>query len=214
MRTLRCLLAMSLITGLSGMAKADDFQMVVIDPLPKPVPIFKNSFTATLTKCSFGHNDYVGCFSGENETGAPITSLKILIPVFEYHGAQTAGCAAFGFDGTYEDIFSIRSCDTTPDGKSFILNFSGGIIPVAGTDCDHDGDGGKKSNEDDEVCSVFTIAEAGVPAADFPTLHVTANAPEPDSLLLLSTGVLSGGFFLANWRRRTLSPASFESTDN
>ena len=202
MKMLRYLLAMSLICGLSGMAKADDFQMVVIDPLPKPVPITSDYFTATLTSCKFG--SYIGCFSGENETGAPITSLKILIPIFDYHGPQTAGCAPYGFDGTHKDIFSIVSCGTTPDGKYFILNFSGGVIPIAGTDCDHDGDGGKKSNGDDEVCSVFSIAEAGVKITkDFNPFQLTviANAPEPNSFWLMSTGFLSIGLF-GMYRRR------------
>jgi hypothetical protein len=203
MKTLRYLLAIGLVCGLTGVAKADDFQMVVVDPLPNPVPILSDSFTATLTPCDPSQlppslvGTYLGCFTGRNETGKPITSLDILIPVFDYpaNSPQSAGCL---LSGTGKDLFPSVTCGTTPDGKDYFLDFSGGHIPsVRGCD-----------NEEDEDCGsagIFTIAEAGVPAGSFPILSVVANAPEPNSLWLMSTGVLSIGLFGAYRRRPTLS---------
>lgn len=211
MRMMHCLLAISLVCGLSGVAKADDFQMIVIDPVPSQfvTPITSLDFTFSFAACHSPSqvptgSGYVGCFTGENETGVALTSLDMLIPVFSYQGPQTAGCSPFG-GGL--DIFTTITCGTTPDGKDFFLDFRGGSIPTA-TDCDHDGDSGK--NADDLACntaSIFTIAEAGVPPADFPEVHVIANAaPEPNSFWLLSTGVLSIGMFGAYRRRQTLTP--------
>jgi hypothetical protein len=217
MKMMRYLLAIGLVCGLSGAAKADDFQMVVIDPVPSQfvTPVTSLDFTFSFSECHSpsqvpAGSGYVGCFTGENETGTTLTSLDMLIPVFSYQGLpQTAGCSLFG-GGL--DIFTTVTCGTTSDGKDYFLDFRGGSIPTAINDCDHDGDGGNESNGDDESCnaaSIFTIAEAGVPPADFPEVQVIANAaaaPELNSFWLLSTGVLSSGLFYANWRRRTLCP--------
>jgi hypothetical protein len=212
MKSLRYLLAICLVLGLSGIAKADDFQAVVIDPIPSNlvIPILADNFSVTLSPCDPSQlpsslvGTYVGCFTGENETGSPITSLQVLIPVFSYNGPQTAGCA---FSGTGLDLFTSVTCGTTSDGNNFFLDFSGGNIPSAILDCDNDGDRGNDSGDDQgcSAASLFTIAEAGVDPAAFPQdFSVTANAPEPSSFWLMSTGVLSIGLFGAYRRRQSL----------
>ncbi len=228
MKMLRCLLAMSLISGLSGIAKADsfpanDFQMVVIDPtVPSNLinHIFTDNFTFTFPSSGpqkgckssqlFGLSTttYLGCFTGENDTGHPLTSLQLLIPVFNFNNQlDQPGCSPVP-----QDIFATISCGFTTDHKNYFLSFSGGKIPTSHGGCDRNSD---SEDEGGDLCSspsIFTIAEAGIPPGQFPAVQVVANAPEPNSLLLLSTGVLSTGCFLANWRRRTFSPASSQST--
>jgi hypothetical protein len=217
MRILRYLLAIALV-AVSGVAKADDFQMVVIDDDPTPIPaylitpVFTDGFSVTLSPCKasqlFGLSPgtYLGCFTGENETGAALTSLQILIPVFTFDDqTDQPGCSPVS-----QDVFKTITCGFTSDNKDYFLDFSGGDLPPATGykgDCDNDGDGGSKLNEDDVKCniaSIFTIAEAGVPANDFPDdFSAVANAPEPNSFWLMSTGVLSIGLFGA-WRRRRM----------
>jgi hypothetical protein len=217
MRILRYLVVVAVVCGLSGVAKADDFQMVVVDPLPAASEItliHSDHFTVTLSTCNadqlFGlsPSTWLGCFTGENVTGAPLTSLQVIIPVFSFGGGpQPVGC-----DKVSQDVFATVTCGLTGDGKDYLLNFSGGAIPTAiGTngDCDNDRDGGTGLNNDDVTCnqaSIFTIAEAGVPAGDFPKgFTVDANVvPEPSSIWLLFTGVLSIGLFGAYQRRQTL----------
>ena len=219
MRMLRYLLAISLISGLSTIAMADsfpadDFQMVVIDPI---VPsnlinhIFTDNFTFTFPSSGpqagckasqlFGlsPSTYIGCFTGENNTGSPLTSLQLLIPVFDFNDKlDLPGCSP-----EPQDIFTTISCGFTPDHTHYFLNFSGGSIPSTSSisDCDN-------ADPACDIPSIFTIAEAGIPPSQFPEVSVFANAaPEPNSFLLLSTGVLSTGCFLANWRRRTFPSA-------
>jgi hypothetical protein len=214
-RVLRFLCAAALVCGLAGVAKADDFQMQVVDPTFTPTAITSDSFNITLGTCQPNQlptslvGTYIGCFTGINLTGAPITSLQVLIPIFSYQGSlQTAGCApAAG------QIFHTVTCGTTANGLDFYVDFSNGSIAAAanGGDCDYDGDA-KGLNQDDYACdtsSIFTIAEAGVPAGpngEFPkNFSVEANVtPEPNSILLLSTGVLSIGLFGAFRRRQSL----------
>lgn len=217
MKMMRWFVAIALVCGLSRTANADDFQMVVIDPSPQYVtPIYNSSFTFSFSACISPQqvptgSGYVGCFTGVNLTGKTLTTLQLIIPVFSYLGQpQSAGCALFG-GGL--DVFSTVTCGTTPDGKDFFLDFSGGSIPDGNAvDCDKDGDSGDPQEylEGCSAESIFTIAETGVAVDAFPTnmsAVANASAPEPGSFWLLSTGVLSGGLFLADWRRRSVGPA-------
>jgi hypothetical protein len=217
MKMLRWFVAIAMVGGLSGIAKANGFQMVVIDPSPQYVtPIYNNSFSFSFSSCISPEqvpagSGYVGCFTGVNLTGATLTSLELLIPVFSYQGQpETVGCSLFGAG---LDIFKTVTCGTTADGKNFFLDFSDGSIPDGNVvDCDNDGDSGDP-NEYLEGCSntsFFTIAETGVPVDSFPTnLSAVANAsaPEPGSFWLLATGLLSGGLFLSDRRRRSANPS-------
>ena len=192
MRMLRWLFAIALVCGLNGAAKADDFQMVVIDPLGGAV-ITNASFTFGFTPCDPGEvpgdtaGFYVGCFVGENGTGVPITRLHFSIPPIPGQPTQGAACDPYG---SGLDLFT-ASCSTSANG--FTLDFTGGSIPIGG---------------------FFLVAEHGVAADAFPDVNALANAaantPEPGSFWLLSTGTLLGGLFLADWRRRTVAEPNFK----
>jgi hypothetical protein len=219
MRTLRYLLAMALVCALSGVARADDYQMTVVDPNPPAnliTQIYSDNFSVTLSPCQssqlFGLSaaTYIGCFTGENDTGKPITSLQILIPVFNFNNqVDQPACAPVS-----QDIFTKITCGFTNNNKDTFVDLSGGNIPAAtgiNGDCDNDGDGGSRLNNDDVACnaaSIFTIAEAGVPARDFPSFDVQANVtPEPSSIWLMSSGILSIGLFGAYRRRQAVCEA-------
>jgi hypothetical protein len=199
------MLAVTLLCALGTVAKAApvDFQVVVIDPPPSNLihDITSDSFTFSFSACvSPGQvpkgTSYLGCFTGENSTGETLTTLHLFIPTI------TNGVDTCGFSGLGLDIFSTVACTVTNDG--YALDFSGGNIPTA--------NGNAPDNANFNRDSVFTIAESGIDPSSFPQVTATFNpvaTPEPSSLLLLSTGVLSGGgLLLGDWRRRILGKAS------
>lgn len=187
MRMLRCLFAIALVCGLTCVAKADtDFHMVVLDPSYSVNVITTTSFEFTFSPCvSPGQvpvgSGFEGCFTGQNETGGPLTSLLMDIP---HIPGQTAGCALFG--GGLDIFTGTPTCTSGPDG--YVLDFTGGDLAVGG---------------------YFTIAESGVCASDFPTVTAEFNAPEPSSIWLLSTGALMFGFFYTDRRRRAVRASRF-----
>jgi hypothetical protein len=198
MKMLTCFLAISLIFGLAGVAKADtDFQMVVIDPPPGSFtvnPIDGDNITVTFSPCAvpgqISDPDYVGCWSAYNNTNTALTSLVLTVPPIP---GQTAGCTPFGGGA---DIFANISCGSAPGG-GFFLTFSGGDgLPVC----------------TQSPCPIMTIAEEGVDPSVFPQIDGTFNAavPEPPAFWLLFTGVLGGGFLL-NQRRRVFQAPAFRS---
>lgn len=194
MRVYRWLCLAALICGLTAIAKADDFQMVVIDPIPTPhTDITHDNFTFSLGPCNStqvpAHNPaYIGCFSGENETGHTITSLQIFVPNSLGLSGQTAGCADFG-GGL--DIFTNISCTTETNG--YLLLFSGGSIPSDSATHEDDGN----------PAYFFTIAEYGADPSAFQNVQGEFNpVPEPNSALLLGSGLLAGLAYVAINRRR------------
>lgn len=200
MRFLRYVAA-TLLCVVSAIAKAApvDFQVVVIDPPPSNliVPITSNSFTFGFSPCvSPGQvpsgTPYVGCFTGENVTGQTLTSLLLFISSIP-NGNDTCG-----FSGTGLDIFPSVLCTVTNNG--YLLYFSGGNIPTANGHAPDDAE----FNRD----SVFTIAESGIDPSAFPQVTANFNAvptPEPDSIVLLSTGLITGGgLIVGNLRRRKI----------
>ena len=232
MRMLRCLLAIALALGLTHVAKANDFQMVVGDPTPSANEVHlvtSDSFTVSLSPCQSDQLDglspalYLGCFTGLNVTGAALTSLQVLVPVFDISpGApDTPGCNLA--PGNVNVFKNTPTCGITSNGLDFYVDFSGGDLPTAinNGDCDYDGDAGNL-NQDDINCdteSLFTIAvgfgadcttqtqctnETNQVITDFANTTAVANTPEPSSILLMSTGVFSLGLFGVYRRRRNV----------
>jgi hypothetical protein len=217
MRILRYLLAMAVVVGLSGVAKADtivpgDFAAVVIDPLP-PAPgeitlILNQSFPVSLAPCQadqldgLSTSDFVGCFTGLNDTGTALTSLSMQFPAILLAGnvLDTANCPK-----ETQDLFSSISCGfTNSTDTEYILNFSGGNIPSFGHGSDCPATGVPPACEED---SIFTIAIGGIPFNDLPqdfTAQANTIAPEPSSIWLMATGVMSIGLFAAFRRRQSL----------
>lgn len=195
MKMLRILPLLALVLGLTHCAHADDFQMIVVDPPPSyqvfPItnPSFDFMFIAPCVspgQIPTGAN-YDACFTGQNETGKILTSLTIMVP--NTIGNQTAGCSPSGLtnsQGQPLDIFTNISCGPGPGGVGYLLTYSGGNIPLDG---------------------IFTIAESGATPADFGDVTAFAGSavPEPDSLWLLSTGLLSSGCMFVNRLRRAAS---------
>jgi hypothetical protein len=234
MRTLRYLLAIAMVCGLIGVAKADDFQMVVIDPsVPIDLiqPIFSDNFTLSFPTsgaaagCKASQlpgisdpQDYQACFTGINLTGSALTDLQIEIPVFTGQ-PDTPSCPA---PATSE--FTDVACGLTNGGLDYLLQFSGGDIPNAtlfNSFCYFDPFG--NPGVDCNSAAIFTIA-IGIPtpAGDVPLTPTQINedfntgttaaanvvlAPEPSSIMLMATGVLSLGLFGAFRRRQVLGLA-------
>jgi hypothetical protein len=233
MRILRYLIAAALVCGLAGVAKADDFQMVVGDPtVPIYViqPVYTDSFslnfptTGPAAGCGApgqlpssvpDPQDYTACFTGINLTGNALTSLQIEFPVFDFPGTSTPdspNCPKLASG----DVFSNISCGLTNGGADYLLQFSGGDIPTAtfsNTFCYP-----VPFDIDCNSPAIFTIA-FGIPGAsaqgqdqvitmlDSESITADANAvvtPEPSSVLLMSTGLLSIGLFGTYRRRQSL----------
>lgn len=190
MRMMRYLLAAALVYGVAGSARADDFRMVVLDPPPASFPtfpIFSSPFTFTFAPCAVGQlptgtqGTYDGCFSGVNRTGEDWTSLTLN---FSNNSALSdAAPAVCSLDGGGLDIFAAPgpgNCDLQSN-QQYVLIFNGGTL---------------FNNEN------FVIAEFGVDPSDFPevTASFTTVTPEPESLWLLSTGIVLAGSLIRKHR--------------
>jgi hypothetical protein len=218
--------AIVLVLGLTSVAKAGpvSFQMVVVDPnVPIDLiqPIFSTNFPLTFptTGCQASQgvdpSVYSACFTGINLTGKALTSLDIELPV---DPGVAAICPSPG-------SFSGVTCSST--STDYLFDFTGGDIPTAtlfNTSCSF-----PKSGPECGGLAIFTIAIGEEDANGAPVVisntyitqidsdHITAQAnaptPEPNSLLLMSTGVLSIGLFGAFRRRQALAVARSRATN-
>ncbi|HEX3572582.1 MAG TPA: PEP-CTERM sorting domain-containing protein [Acidobacteriaceae bacterium] len=202
MKSLRSLLAATLLCGLTVIANAApvNFQVIVIDPPTGPVTITNSTpqpLTVSWQACTNPSlpASFIDCFSAVNDTGHDITSLSLFIPLSSSDPSQACPDTA----GSLTSIFSQRDCTNVSGG--LLMNFSGGTLNFLDHDDRHEPDG-------DDANTAFTIAVSlADPNLDLPdgTLMINsplAPTPEPNSLLLLSTGLLGGAMILGNRRRR------------
>jgi hypothetical protein len=191
MKMLHCVLAIALACGLTGMAKADpiDFQMGVLDP-PAQLTFTQIDGTTPFT-VSFGacpsDISATGCFTGYNTSNVTFTSLDITFANttsatdpsddIDYLNGQTPTCNT-SIPGS---LFSSASCSLSADDTTYTLDFSGGTGIAPG--------------------AFFFITETGpTPAAFGDGIGEVATTPEPNSVLLLSTGMAMVGLVIV--RRR------------
>jgi hypothetical protein len=195
---LRVLFVLTLVCGFTGHARASaiDFHSTVLDPDPT---CFSSTFCLINDETPFtavfstaqcnqlrlpGITDDDGCFFGVNATGQAITSLTLTFTNTTGLGTLTCDSASNPV-GLPDPIFSIASC--TPSGPTYTLLFTGGVL---------------------EPGQAFTLFESGAPPADLGTdTAQLLSTPEPDSLLLFSTGVmmLTAGLYMKKERRQVVS---------
>jgi hypothetical protein len=191
MKLLRYLFAITLVCSLSHVARADDYAMVIIDPVPLntittyDITTVGSPVAAAWSSCAPGElpngsPSYDGCISFLNGTGTTLTGFDLVVPDTGGVVGQTASCPTTDPN----DIFTNINCPPNPVNGDWTLTFGGGSIAAG---------------------EYFVIAEDGVPdPTTFPTTNAIGVTPEPNSFWLLSTGVLSLGFFGAYRRRETL----------
>jgi hypothetical protein len=187
---LRVLFLLTLVCGCASHARANSFHATVLDPvcvtnpdaactlLPTD-PGTPFAINLTAQTCLDQHVSGLptdgtpfGCFVGTNDTGLTINSINLT-----FEGAPLAGA----------------TCDTNLPNGAFAI--SSCTAPSAG-----DPDYGLSFSDGSVINSnAFIILETGIDPADFigtATVGVAAVTPEPNSLLLLSTGVMMAGLYL------------------
>jgi hypothetical protein len=203
MKFLRVLLALTMLfCGFAGHAKADgiDFRATVLDGendcTQDNTGCFIKDPTQTITialspdacpAAVMAPQGEYGCFVGDNLTGFTITALNITFTNAPYEN-QTPSCDSAGQNGI-PSALDVISCQLEQDPNDptkmiYQLNFGGGSGVADG--------------------SSFFFFEEGANPDDFTgTATITvAETPEPDSLVLLSTGTLMVGLFAFSQRRR------------
>jgi hypothetical protein len=184
---LRVLFILALFCGVTSIARADeiDFHTQILDPTCDPgntscalgpadlgVPF---SIALDMGLCTSHHPPVgglptdgtpFGCFVGTNNTGNDITSFTL---VFNNSALDGGSCDTI-LPGaiTPSPVFGISGCKVDPSG-GFDVSFSGGAIG--------------NSNQ-------FIILEIGADPALFNGSATADPIPEPNSLILFSTGAM------------------------
>jgi hypothetical protein len=194
---LRVLFILALFCAFSSVARADgvDFHVQVLDPNAcshNPGEIAKCEVADPSVPFTLVPLDAPTCGvlvppqgTDPSQDGCLIiinTSLTLTITSFELSFDATGPLAGKTFDCPVPTTPPFLTCAPSTDGSSDDFFFSGGDIPPGGE---------------------FGIFESGLPAADFVGVGTIDPTPEPDSLLLLSTGamMMTAGLY-ANKRRR------------
>ena len=188
-----------LFCGLSSHARADgiDFRATVLDGpndcLGDNTGCNIHDPTATLTialsqdACPNNITSDLpyGCYIGDNLTGETINSLSLIFTGAPFPG-QVPSCDANGQDNV-PSVFLVVTCQQV--GNTYVLDFAGGPGVPTGTD--------------------FVLFEEGEDPAAFQGTGTVTVTPEPDSILLFSTGVMFFGLF-AFWKSRLASASGAE----
>lgn len=202
---LRSLFVLALFCAGSSLAHADsvDYRMTVLDPPAVDVcnPVGVPSGSPGNTNCTiFSGGDInplnlsqaacngagigagltpgtYGCFVVDNESGSTIDDLVLGFDQGPLD-FQPAGCDADGQNGIASAL-NVVSCGTDPANPSdYLLHFGGGAGVAPG--------------------GALIVFEQGADPADFQGGSATIGiTPEPDSLLLFSTGVMMAGLYMS-----------------
>jgi hypothetical protein len=197
---LRVLFILALFCGVASHARAQgaNFHVQVLDPtcvttpdaactlLPgDPGTPFSINLTAQTCMDQVAHlpggvlpTAPFGCFVGTNNTGTSLTGVDLS---FDASMIGAASCDT-NLPGA---VFLVSSCTPPTPGSpnpTYDLSFSDGAIVNS---------------------NFFIILETGLPAGDFMGDATVTATPEPDSLLLLSTGALmmAAGLYMKKQRR-------------
>jgi len=179
MKLLRCLFALTLVSAISGMARANDFKIGIQDSPPSPIDYTGSPLTVSFGSCNNGVPTD-GCVTIANDTVKTLTSLVLDIVPNSYTIADGGG-------GCLTTSPSIHCSYSEINDDLYQFLFTGLDIPPSSE---------VRAND------TFTIEEQGICPSDFPEVTVSpAVTPEPASLLLLATGFLLCAGFI--YRRRT-----------
>ena len=190
MKISACFLALVLLCGFVGTAKADtlDFQLSIFDPTSVSELVVHPGvpFAVAFGTCVLGEGAS-GCFYGLNDSNVTLTTLDLsFINTIgapdspDFLNSQPASCVT-SVPGSQFSAAPI--CELSPDGKSYDLSFTGtpGIGPH----------------------TIFTITETGPNPDAFQGGTAIANqVPEPGSIALMSSGVAYLGLLFGKRRQR------------
>jgi hypothetical protein len=184
---LRVLFILTLVCGCFSHAGASSFHATVLDPTCVTTPDAACTLLPTDPGTPFNINltaqtcvdqgvsglptdgTPFGCFVGTNDTGFSIDSINLT-----FQGALLGGATCD--TNLPNGAFQVSSCTPPGPGDSdYSLSFSDGSITNS---------------------RAFIILETGVDPADFMGTATVGVTPEPNSLLLLSTGVMMAGLYL------------------
>ncbi len=193
------LFALAVFCGASSYAHADNFHATVLDP--------SCNSTTMPTECGIGFTDLgtsipVALSAAQCGSGAiqpPITGLPADTTTYGcFLGSNDTGSTITSITLHFASILDVTGCDTTLEGLNHgpaFANNSCAVDPMGGFDLSFSGGPGVPDGND------FVILEEGVNPADFTGAAVISDTPEPDSLLLLSTGMLMMGLYFAGRQR-------------
>lgn len=200
MKFLRIAFSLVLCFGLTGIANA--YRINVLDPYSTN-QITSQPFDVGFAPCQAGQvpgsnaaapNSF--CFTGQNLTGSTITTLELIFPTSGPFASGVPTCDVV----TGTSIFTSSTCHKYANETIFF--FSGLDIP------DH-----ASATHVGDDSFLILIDELPPGTMDLPTASGTTPpsvvippgvTPEPTSLVLLSTGLLAGGFMMM--KRRELKP--------